>query len=312
MELNRTAQKVRALAGDLRVRLGAIGLVAVAFIGIAVSGPTPPPIPAIPLAAEPLYARGARAKPTLTLALSVEFPTVGAQYVNGADSSNDNTYASTTEYVGYFDAESCYSYNNNADPNLRRFDRIGAATARECAGTGFSGNFMNWATSSAIDILRYGLTGGDRVVDTTTLTVLQRAYLPTRGDNNPGNFYNGSNFPSKRITNAQALGALPSAMLGSHTGDVYIANCKNRVHFGTSKAGNCDAPGANSNLGVASAGASSGPVTAYSGTLPADFGAACANENGTCSFSGILQVAYGANTSWKFMSAKDGTPCTNA
>ena len=312
MSSNSGLRRAGAFAARYKLRLGAIGLAAVAFIGIAVSSSPPPAIPAIPLAGEPLYARGARAKPTLTLALSVEFPTVGAQYVNGADSSNDNTYAASTEYIGYFDAESCYSYNNDADAALRRFDRIGPATARECGGTGFSGNFMNWATSSAIDILRYGLTGGDRVVDTTSLTILQRAYLPTRSDNNPGNYYNGSNFPSKRITNAVAAGALPSALLGSHTGDVYIANCKNRVHFGTAKAGNCDAPGSNANLGTPVAGSSSGPVTAYSGALPSDFSAACANENGTCSFSGILQVAYGANTSWKFMSAKDGTPCTNA
>ena len=250
MAMQSLAQRIGTLAGDVRVRLGALVLAGTAFIGIAVSGPTPPSIPSIPLAAEPLYARGARAKPTLTLALSVEFPTVGAQYVNGADSSNDNTYAATTEYVGYFDAESCYSYNNDADPALRRFDRIGPATSRTCGGTGFSGNFMNWATASAIDILRYGLTGGDRVVDTAALTVLQRAYLPTRSDNNPGNFYNGSNFPSKRITNAVAVGAVPSALLGTYTGDVYIANCRNRVHFGTTKTGNCDTPGDNSNLGV--------------------------------------------------------------
>ena len=298
---------MRTLASDLRVRIGALALAAAGVIGIAISADAPPSIPPIPLAAEPLYAQSARAKPTLTLALSVEFPTVGAQYVNSSDSSNDNTYAATNEYVGYFDAESCYSYNNDADSTLRRFDRIGAATNRECGGTGFSGNFMNWATSSAIDILRYGLTGGDRIVDTTSLTVLQRAYLPS----NNNYFYNSSNFPSKRVTNAVALGAVPSALLGSHTGDVFIANCKNRVHFGTAKAGNCDAPGNNSNLGTPSGDPSHGPVTDYSGALPGDFSAACASENGTCAFTGIRQVAYGADTRWKFMSAKDGTACTN-
>lgn len=310
--IQRLAQKTLALAGDLRVRAGAIILGGAAVIGIAVSDTPPPSIPLIPLAAEPLYARGARAKPTLTLALSVEFPTVGAQYVNSANSSNDNTYAATNEYVGYFDADSCYSYNNDTDPNLRRFDRIGAATNRTCSGTGFSGNFMNWATSSAIDILRYGLTGGDRIVDTASLTVLQRAYLPTRSDNNPDNYYNGSNFPSKRVNHAVAVGAVPSALLGTHTGDLYIANCKNRVHFGTAKAGTCDAPGNNGNLGIPVGGSTHGPVTDYSGTLPSGFSTACSGENGTCSFTGILQVAYGANSSWKFMTAKDGTPCTNA
>jgi type IV pilus assembly protein PilY1 len=161
---------VRAMAGDLRTRFVAIGLAAVAFIGLAISADAPPVIPAIPLAAEPLYARGARAKPTLTLALSVEFPTVGAQYVASPGANEDATYAATTEYIGYFDAESCYTYNNHTDATLRRFDRSGPATGRTCGGAGFSGNFMNWALSSAIDILRYGLTGGDRVVDTAALT----------------------------------------------------------------------------------------------------------------------------------------------
>jgi type IV pilus assembly protein PilY1 len=312
MNMHTAITTIRTLASDLRVRIAAMALVTVAVVGVAVSADTPPLIPSIPLAAEPLYAQNARAKPTLTLALSVEFPTVGAQYVNGADSSNDNTYAPTNEYVGYFDAESCYVYNNDATPGLRRFDRTGPAINRECSGTGFSGNFMNWATSSAIDILRYGLTGGDRVVDTESLTVLQRAYLPTRSDNNPGNFYNGSNFPSKRITNAIAVGAVPSALLGTHTGDLYIANCKNRVHFGTEKAGNCDAPGNNSNLGVPVGGSTHGPVTDYFGALPVGFSTSCAAENGTCAFTGIRQVAYGAGTTWKLMSAKDGTACANA
>ena len=207
---------IRKLASDWRVRIGAMTLAAVAVVGIAVSGDAPPAIPSITLAAEPLYARGARAKPTLTLALSVEFPTVGAQYVAAPGANEDASYAPTTEYLGYFDAESCYSYNNNADPALRRFDRTGAATNRECGGTGFSGNFMNWATSSAIDILRFGLTGGDRIVDTSALTVLQRAYLPTRSDNNPTNFYNGTNFPAKHITNALAVGAVPAELLGTY------------------------------------------------------------------------------------------------
>lgn len=305
----RLRARASALASDLRVRLLAAGLATVAIIGVAVGGSAPPNIPSIPLAAEPLYARGARAKPTLTLALSVEFPTVGAQYVSTPGGSDDDTYLPTTEYIGYFDAESCYTYHDDANPALRRFDRSGAATARKCGGTGFSGNFMNWASSSAIDILRFGLTGGDRVVDTATLTVLQRAVLPNSSVS--GNFWNASNFPSKHLKAALAADAVPSALLGTHTGDVYVANCLNRMHFGTERTGSCSSPGNNSNLGVSVGGSSHGPVTAYSGTLPSDFSAACAGENGTCSFSGVLQVAYGANSSWKFMTAKDGTACSN-
>jgi type IV pilus assembly protein PilY1 len=35
---------------------------------------------------------------------------------------------------------------------------------------------MNWASSSAIDMLRLSLTGGDRIYDGDTQTILQRAF----------------------------------------------------------------------------------------------------------------------------------------
>src|SRR5690349_7677773 len=75
-------------------------LLAVFAAGVVISQsapPTPPAIPQVTLASEPLYARGARAKPTLLLSLSVEFPTVGAQYVASAHATEDATYASTNE-----------------------------------------------------------------------------------------------------------------------------------------------------------------------------------------------------------------------
>ena len=200
----------------------------------AFSLPTPPT--PIALSAEPLYARGSGAKPTLSLALSVEFPTVGAQFL-------DN-YSVANEYIGYFDFSSCYTYNNNGDATLRRFDRTGSATARECGGSGFSGNFMNWATGSAIDVLRLGLTGGDRIRDEESLTILQRAVIRN-------SFFNSSgNFPSKNLPASLVNGAVPSTLKGTFTGDIKIANCLNRVHFGTTVTGNCDAPGNNANLGV--------------------------------------------------------------
>lgn len=278
--------------------------VAIAASFIALSQTSPPAIPAVSLSPEPLYASGTRAKPTLTLALSVEFPTVGAQYVNTPNTNTDNSYAPTTEYIGYFDAESCYSYVNDADPNLRRFDRTGPATNRTCGGTGFSGNFMNWATSSAVDVLRLGLTGGDRIVDTASLTVLQRAVLPD------GRFYNDNNFPSKRLSANLVAGALPSNLRGTYTGDVYVANCFNRVHFGTAATGSCSAPGNNSNLGIAAAQAV-GPITSFT-SLPSGFTTTCGSRGQTCNFSGTLEVAYGRGTNWKVAPAYNGVLCSES
>src|SRR5207237_10350456 len=102
------------------------------------------------------------------------------------------------------------------------------------------------------------------------------------------NFWNGSNFPSKRLASTLVGGALPTALVGSYTGDVFVANCLDRIHFGTQATGNCASPGSNSNLGVSNS--TSVPVTSYSGSLPSNFSGSCANENQTCSFSGVLQV----------------------
>ncbi len=278
---------------------------------------TPSLPPTVALSPEPLYAKGARAKPTLTLALSVEFPTVGAQYV-GATADVDSSYSSANKYVGYFDTESCYAYNrgdeNVGDVTLRYFKRIGAATSRTCNGTGFSGNFMNWATSSAVDVLRLGLTGGDRVVDTTSLTVLQRAVLPGNSANNNTNFWNGSNFPSKQITKEQAADAVPSSLLPSgFTGTLHVANCLNRVYFGTQKTGSCDAPGNNGNLGIPTA--AYGPTSQTTGSLPGSGWTNCASEGGNCSFTGVKEVAYGSSSgsdnSWLVLPASNGIVCSN-
>ena len=68
-------------------------------------------IPDIKLSADPLYAASGGDKPAMALALSVEFPTVGAQYVSSPGTTTDATYTNTKEYLGYYDAESCYDYN---------------------------------------------------------------------------------------------------------------------------------------------------------------------------------------------------------
>jgi len=306
---------LKGLARNRWVRWLALPASVVAVIGVVLSATPPPNIPLVSLAAEPLYARGARAKPTLTLALSVEFPTVGAQYLTTPHATSDNTYSTGTQYIGYFDSESCYVYNDaptegTPAADYKRFDRSKAGTSHTCGGDSFSGNFMNWASSSAIDILRFGLTGGDRVIDTSTLTVLQRAVLPT----SQGTFWNGENFPDKQLSSADARGAVPTVLIGTYTGTIHVANCLNRIHFGTNAAGNCASPGDNSNLGVSTGGTSFGPVSNYNGPLDSNFSTtACAGEKGFCTFSGVLEVAYGDkdHNKWIFVPAKNGIACSN-
>ena len=217
------------------IALAALPMVA-ALSFFAVSQGSPPVIPLIALATEPLYAASTSDKPTLALALSVEFPTVGTQY-------RDGTYSNTKEFIGYYDAEACYIYNNNPSEtpiapltaqDYKRFDRAGAATNRMCDAhaNSFSGNYLNWASSSAIDMLRLALSGGDRYIDTPTQTILQRAVLP---DGDPSCFWNNrSYFPAKNLTSngGNYFGAIPQSMRTSAAGNtVTVANTLNRIYF---------------------------------------------------------------------------------
>ncbi|MGN6280201.1 pilus assembly protein [Frateuria sp.] len=99
--------------------------------------------------------------------------------LNG-DGVVDTTYQDGFDYSGYFDANLCYGYNNGqfvagADAT----DDNGNEKAHECDGTKWSGNFLNWAAMSRIDVLRLVLYGGNRSTDTKTSTVLERSYIPS-------------------------------------------------------------------------------------------------------------------------------------
>ena len=244
------ALRPKTTAGYLAWTLAPL-VIATSFLAIGQA--SAPAIPPIALATEPLYAALVVDKPAMALALSVEFPTVGAQYSPGGNS--DTTYDAAKEYLGYYDAESCYTYNNaptesptapQTSNDLKRFDRSGAATARKCANA-FSGNFLNWSSSSAIDMLRLALSGGDRYIDTTSLTILQRAIVPI-GTNGTVCMWNSSNFPAKSLPKngggaGSYWGAIPQAMITAAAGaDITVANKLDQIYFktGTASASNCN------------------------------------------------------------------------
>ena len=137
-----------------------------------------------PLADQPVFSNTA-VPGNLALALSVEFPTaVSVAHVN-------NTYSSATIYMGYFDPKKCYLYSWNATETLRHFYPSGSATNQTCAtSTKWSGNFLNWATMQTIDPFRAVLTGGYRSVDTTSMTLIEKAWASGQGGT--GNFPNRS------------------------------------------------------------------------------------------------------------------------
>lgn len=78
------------------------------------------------------------------------------------------------DYYGYFDSYKCYTY----DTTNKRFNPSYVTTTKKCNGSTWSGDFLNYVTTPRIDAIRKVLYGGYRAVDTTTETVLQRAWLP--------------------------------------------------------------------------------------------------------------------------------------
>lgn len=269
-------------------------------------------IPDIKLSADPLYAASGGDKPAMALALSVEFPTVGAQYVSSPGTTTDATYTNTKEYLGYYDAESCYDYNQAPTDfpagaslsDYKRFDRIGSAiavippdpaqpfkTSRMC-NNAFSGNFLNWSSSSAIDMLRLALSGGDRYIDTAALTVLQRAVLPN-GD--PICMWNSGNFPAKQLARngggtAAYFGAVPNSMkTNAGTGDIWVSNTLNRIYFRNSRAGSCTDTISN-NLGTPVLSRISGP-----GVITTGFPLTSSCLNGSmCGTAGRNEIMFGS------------------
>lgn len=132
------------------------------------------------LADSPIFATNT-APGNVALALSVEWPTASrAAYPGTTD------YASTNTYRGYFDPEKCYVYNYVAAEtatSVSHFAPAGLATSHACTGTDqWSGNYLNWASTQAIDPFRSVMTGGNRIVDTTTTTILQKARHSGQGN----------------------------------------------------------------------------------------------------------------------------------
>jgi type IV pilus assembly protein PilY1 len=194
-----------------------------------------------------LLANGA--DPLLMIDLSVELTQQGESYtgatevmaggnicpgrqtvtVGGSNYSADICYTSNEEYIGYFDPSKCYQYNNGGNAVTTQdatsphaavnpeffFPSSLADSNYECSGAGeFSGNFMNWASMTAIDQFRGAMTGGARLVDTFgsgAQTLLTRTHR-----------YNDWGFAHKVIS---------SGGLGGTTGGTFysFSNTPNRV-----------------------------------------------------------------------------------
>ncbi len=96
------------------------------------------------------------------------------------DGRVDTTYNNNIEYYGYFDPQKCYDYDEGNDYftplSFSARDGLGEYTY-DCGGTAttWSGNFLNWASTVRMDVVRKVLYGGKRSTDTGTQTILEGA-----------------------------------------------------------------------------------------------------------------------------------------
>lgn len=140
---------------------------------------------------------GHAATPQAMLTLSRDEQWFHVAYPDGRDLDGDGvveqTYADTFEYTGYFHPNRCYRYNDTD----KAFAVVGISNGLNqhfCDGAlddAWSGNFLNWATMTRLDVLRKVLYGGYRSTDTATTTILERAHLPSDA-HSFAKYYNGS------------------------------------------------------------------------------------------------------------------------
>jgi type IV pilus assembly protein PilY1 len=84
----------------------------------------------------------------------------------------DIRYKPSITYLGYFDSNKCYTYGSGY------FSPASVTADKKCSGR-WSGDYLNYLTTSRADALRKVLYGGYRYVDTATQTILSRAYIST-------------------------------------------------------------------------------------------------------------------------------------
>ncbi|WP_156503591.1 pilus assembly protein [Eikenella longinqua] len=169
----------------------------------------------VPISNIPLSGVTIKHGPNITLTPSVEHPTAGAAYSNNefiddgyptliiGSSQAERQNQWKRYYLGYFDNTKCYTFKEYGSTNgyfevSSRASTDAAGNVGLCPGNTdeYSGNFLNWATMSAVDIFRYSLTGGNRARgmgndptnyeagDTTSSTFLRRAYVNPRQQQN--------------------------------------------------------------------------------------------------------------------------------
>jgi type IV pilus assembly protein PilY1 len=127
-------------------------------------------------AQKPLFL-GTSAPPLMMLVMQRDHKLYYEAYNDASDLTGDNIpdigyKPATINYLGYFDSHLCYEYTNS------RFEPKVATNADKQCVSQWSGDFLNYLTTTRMDALRKVLYGGMRYLDTEKETVLQRSFVP--------------------------------------------------------------------------------------------------------------------------------------
>ena len=124
----------------------------------------------------PLFLGGGQ--PLVMLTMSRDHKLYYEAYNDASDINGDGVLdvgykPADINYFGYFDSFKCYTY----DAGNNRFNVAATTADKKCTGQ-WSGDFLNYVTTTRMDAIRKVLYGGYRSTDGDALTVLERAFIP--------------------------------------------------------------------------------------------------------------------------------------
>jgi type IV pilus assembly protein PilY1 len=122
------------------------------------------------------------AKPMVMLVAGKDHKLFYEAYNDTADIDGDGyvdyKFKPKITYYGLFDSSLCYTDNGSGKGNDGLFTPDSTAGALGICPGKWSGNWLNYITTSRIDSMRKVLYGGYREVDTAGQTILRRSYIP--------------------------------------------------------------------------------------------------------------------------------------
>ncbi len=139
------------------------------------------------IANKPLFISASEA-PLVMMVMGRDHKLYYEAYNDASDLNNDGNLDTTykpneMDYFGYFNSTLCYDYNQGEEryepvATTVTKNRGGKEYKKTCENNKWSGDFLNYLTTSRMDALRKVLYGGYRSVDEYELTVLRRSYIP--------------------------------------------------------------------------------------------------------------------------------------